>query len=143
MIILDTNIVSALMRSEPEPAVVRWLDRQPAESLWLTSITVLEVLLGLARLPAGRRQRALQAAFAGLLEEDLGGRVLDFDRAAAAASARLAAAREAVGRPVDLRDTQIAGIALARRSAIATRNTRHFGDLSIPVLDPWAPVPPG
>lgn len=137
MIILDTNVVSALMRTEPDAAVLRWLDRQPVESLWLSSITVLEVLLGIALLPAGRRQRALQQAFAALVAEDLGGRVLDFDAAAAARAAALAAQRRRAGRTVDLRDTQIAGIALARHAAVATRNTRHFRDLSVPVVDPW------
>jgi len=136
MIVLDTNVVSALMRAEPDIAVLRWLDRQPAESLWLSSITVLEVLLGIALLPAGRRQRALLQAFEALVAEDLGGRVLDFD-AAAARAATLAAQRRRAGRMVDLRDTQIAGIALARHAAVATRNTRHFKDLSVPVVDPW------
>ena len=115
MIILDTNVVSALMRREPDAAVLRWLDGQPAESLWLTSVTVLEVLLGIALLPIGRRQQALLAAFEGLVAEDLGGRVLDFDRSAAAQSASLAAERQRAGRPIDMRDTQIAGIALAPR----------------------------
>ena len=137
MIILDTNVVSALMRAEPDAVVLRWLDQQPVESLWLTSITMLEVLLGIALLPTGRRQRALQQAFEALVAEDLGGRVLDFDAAAAAQAAALAAQRQLSGRTVDLRDTQIAGIALARRASIATRNTRHFGDLSVPVIDPW------
>ena len=137
MIILDTNVVSALMRREPDAAVLNWLDGQPPESLWLTSVTVLEVMLGIALLPVGRRQRALLAAFEGLVAEDLGGRVLDFDRTAAAQAAALAAERQRAGRPVDLRDTQIAGIALARRGSVATRNTRHFVDLSVPVVDPW------
>ncbi|MBN8510708.1 MAG: type II toxin-antitoxin system VapC family toxin [Burkholderiales bacterium] len=137
MIILDTNVLSALMRTAPEPQVVRWLDRQPAESIWITSITLFETRLGLALLPRGRRRQALESAFDRLLVEDLEGRVLDFDSAAAVEAAALAAARQRAGRPVDMRDTQIAGIALARRAALATRNTRHFKDLSITVLDPW------
>lgn len=137
MIILDTNVLSALMRSAPEPAVVRWLDQQPAESVWITSITLFEVQLGLALLPKGRRRQALESAFASLLQEDLGNRVLDFDTAAAAAAAALAAARQAKGRPVDMRDTQIAGIAVARRATLATRNVRHFEGLPVTVTDPW------
>jgi hypothetical protein len=137
VIILDTNVLSALMRTAPEPQVVRWLDRQPAESIWITSITLFETRLGLALLPRGRRRQALESAFDRLLVEDLEGRVLDFDSAAAVEAAALAAARQRAGRPVDMRDTQIAGIALARRAALATRNTRHFKDLSITVLDPW------
>jgi predicted nucleic acid-binding protein len=138
MIILDTNILSALMRTVPEAPVVAWLDRQPAESVWITSITLFEARLGLALLPTGRRRQTLEAAFARLLKEDLENRVLDFDSAAAAEAASLAAERQIAGRPVDMRDTQIAGIALARRATLATRNVRHFGDLKIPVVDPWA-----
>jgi predicted nucleic acid-binding protein len=138
MIILDTNVLSALMRTVPEAHVVAWLDRQPAESVWITSITLFEAYLGLALLPSGRRRRTLEGAFARLLQEDLENRVLDFDSAAATEAASLAAARQKNGRPVDLRDTQIAGIALARRATLATRNVRHFRDLRILLVDPWA-----
>ena len=137
MIIVDTNVLSALMKSAPERAVVTWLDRQPADSIWITAITLFEARLGLALLPKGRRQRELQAAFGRLLEEDLENRVLDFDSAAANEASALAAERRRAGRPIDMRDTQIAGIALARRAAIATRNVRHFEGLSVPVIDPW------
>src|ERR1035437_2256190 len=138
MIILDTNVLSALMRAVPEARVVAWLDRQPAESVWITSITLFEARLGLALLPSGRRRQTLEAAFGRLLKEDLENRVLDFDSAAATEAASLAAARQKDGRPVDMRDTQIAGIALARWSTLATRNLRHFADLKISVVDPWA-----
>ncbi len=138
MIILDTNVLGALMRTNPEARVVAWLDRQPAESVWITSITLFEARFGLALLPSGRRRQALEAGFARLLEEDLENRVLDFDGAAAIEAASLAAARQKSGRSVDMRDTQIAGIALARRATLATRNLRHFRDLKISVVDPWA-----
>ena len=138
MIILDTNVLSALMRTKPEAPVVAWLDRQPAESVWITSITLFEARLGLALLPSGRRRQALEAAFARLLKEDLENRVLDFDSAAATEAASLSAARQKNGRQVDMRDTQIAGIALARRAMLATRNIRHFADLKISIVDPWA-----
>lgn len=137
MIIIDTNVLSALMRKTPEAAVVAWLDRQPAESIWITSITLFEVHFGLALLPRGRRRQGLEAAFARLLEEDLQRRVLDFDGPAAIEAAALAAERQRAGRPVELRDTQIAGIALARHATLATRNARHFADLRVPLLDPW------
>ena len=137
MIILDTNVLSTLMRTAPEARVVAWLDRQPAESVWITSITLFEARLGLALLPAGRRRQALEAAFGKLLKEDLENRVLDFDSAAAAEAASLAASRQKAGRPIDMRDTQIAGIALARHATLATRNSRHFVDLKIPIVDPW------
>jgi predicted nucleic acid-binding protein len=138
VIILDTNVLSALMRTAPEPPVVTWLDRQPAESVWITSVTLFEARLGLALLPQGRRRRALEAAFTRLMEDDLENRVLDFDAAAATAAASLAADRQKAGRPADMRDTQIAGIALARHATIATRNVRHFADFKVPVVDPWA-----
>jgi predicted nucleic acid-binding protein len=137
VIILDTNVLSALMRTAPDPPVVAWLDRQPAESVWITSITLFEVRLGLALLPQGRRRRAIEAAFTRLLEDDLEHRVLDFDAAAATPAASLAADRQRAGRPADMRDTQIAGIALARHAMLATRNVRHFADLKVPVVDPW------
>ncbi|MEX2240650.1 MAG: type II toxin-antitoxin system VapC family toxin [Burkholderiales bacterium] len=137
MIILDTDVLSALMANAPDRAVVQWLDRQAAESIWITAVTLFEVRFGIARLPAGRRRRALQSDFERLLEEYLENRTLDFDSPAAAAAAALAAARERRGRPVDARDTFIAGIALARRATLATRNARHFGDLEVPVVDPW------
>jgi toxin FitB len=138
MIILDTNVLSALMRTAPDAAVVDWLDRQPAQSVWITSITLFETRFGLALMPAGRRRQALETAFDDLLKEDLENRVLDFDSAAASAAAALAVARQRSGRPVDMRDTQIAGIVLARRGTLATRNASHFADLKISIVDPWA-----
>ena len=137
MIILDTNVLGALMRPVPDAAVVRWLDRQPAESVWITSITLFEARFGLALLPAGRRRQRLESEFDRLQREDLENRVLDFDGAAATEAASLAAARQKSGRPVDMRDTQIAGIALARHATLATRNVRHFADLEISIVDPW------
>jgi toxin FitB len=139
VIILDTNILGALMRASPDAAVIEWLDRQPVESVWITSITLFETRFGLALLPSGRRRQALESAFDHLLKEDLENRVLDFDSAAATAAASLAAARQKSGRRVDMRDTQIAGIALSRRATLATRNVRHFVDLNISIVDPWAP----
>ena len=127
------------MQKAPATAVVRWLDEQPAESIWITSITLFESRLGLHLLPSGRRRDALEAAFANLLEDDLENRILDFDAGAAMAAAELAAQRTIAGRPVDVRDTQIAGIAIARRATLATRNTRHFSDLKVGVIDPWHP----
>lgn len=137
MIILDTNVLSALMRKVPDAAVVDWLDRQPADSVWLSSVTVFEARFGLALLPKGRRRSALEQGFEAVLTDDLANRVLDFDSAAAAEAAQLAAERQKAGRPVDLRDTLIAGIALARRASIATRNTKHFEGLDVPVINPW------
>ncbi len=125
------------MRREPETAVVGWMDQQPAESIWITSITLFEARYGLALLPNGRRRKALETAFEELLVEDLEGRVLDFDRSAAEAAAVLAADRQRQGRVIDVRDTQIAGIVIARRAKLATRNVKHFSDLGVEIVNPW------
>ena len=138
MILLDTNVISALIRRTPDPAVVAWLDRQPQESIWITSISVFEARSGFCLLRSSARRQELEAAFARLLEEAVENRVLDFDTSAAAAAAELAAARQEAGRRMDFRDTLIAGIALARRAALATGNVRHFSDTSIQLLNPWS-----
>jgi toxin FitB len=135
VILLDTNVLSALMRREPDRAVIAWLDDQPAESIWTTTITVFEIRTGIELLEQGRRRRQLEQAFGKLLAEDLGGRVQSFDQAAALAAASIAAARQLVGRPVEIRDVEIAGIATARRATLATRNTRHFADLGVELVD--------
>lgn len=137
MIVLDTNVLSALMRTTPDAAVVQWLDRQPADSVWLTSITLFETRFGIALLPKSRRQAAIERAFERVLADDLSNRVLVFDETAAAMAARLAADRQRAGRPVDFRDTLIAGIAQAHRATIATGNANHFQGLDVPVVDPW------
>jgi predicted nucleic acid-binding protein len=137
VIVIDTNVLSALMRQTPDLPVVEWLDRQPAESVWITSITLFEARFGLALLPKGRRRQTLEASFGKLMVEDLEGRVLDFDSPAAEAAAILAAECQRDGHPIDMRDTQIAGIVLTRRAKIATRNVRHFSDLNVEVINPW------
>jgi hypothetical protein len=137
MMVLDTNVVSALMRAAPDRAVIAWLDGQPPESLWTTAITVFEVRFGIQALPAGKRRNALRGAFEDMLRSDLGGRVLDFDSPAAAASAEIAAKQRAAGRPVDVRDVQIAGIVAARRATLVTRNARHFEETGVGIVDPW------
>jgi len=138
VILLDTNVLSALMRDPPDAAVVGWLDAQVPEQVWTTAVSAFEVRFGLARMAEGRRRRELEVAFEALLRDDLAGRVASLDRAAAEAAGLLAARREAAGRTVDVRDTLIGGIALARRMAVATRNVRHFDDLETGILDPWA-----
>jgi len=138
MIVLDTNVVSALMRREPEPAVVSWLDSLPAESVWTTSVTVFEIRLGLEILTAGRRRRELEEAFAKALEEDFENRVLPFDEAAAQTAGAIAAERRRAGRTVEIRDVQIAGIVKARKATLATRNIRHFEGCGVVLINPWS-----
>jgi predicted nucleic acid-binding protein len=137
MIVLDTNVLSAFMREFPDPRVVRWLDGNPRESMWTTSITVFEIRYGLATMPTGKRRRVLEDAFERQVSVVLQNRVLDFDAAAASESAILAASRSRKGRPIDTCDAQIAGIAIARRASIATRDAKDFEDVGIVILDPW------
>lgn len=137
MIVIDTNVLSAVMQDEPDPRIVAWLDDQPAPSIWTTAITVFEVRFGLERLPRGRRRRQLEEAFQLALVEDLEGRILPFDQAAAQTAGVVAAKQRRAGCPVDVRDTQIAAIVLERRATLATRNTRHFEGIGLNLIDPW------
>jgi toxin FitB len=136
MIILDTNVLSALMRQPADPKVIAWLDEQPSTSVWTTSITILEIQFGLQILPSGKRRTTLLELFKMMIAK-IEGRVAVFDTAAAQHAAELMSARYKKGRPGDLRDTMIAGIALARHATLATGNTAHFADLTISVVNPW------
>jgi predicted nucleic acid-binding protein len=136
MIILDTNVLSALMRQTPDENVVAWLDKQPRTSIWTTSITVLEVRFGLQIMAAGRRRSALLQAFQELLDR-ITDRIIPFDVAAAQQASDLMASRHKKGRPGDLRDTMIAGIVLAQHATLATRNTAHFENILAPLINPW------
>ncbi len=136
MIVLDTNVLSALMYAMPYQRVVDWLDRQARTSVWTTSITVMEVQFGLQLLPQGKRQASLANSFRVLLDR-MEHRVVPFDAVAAQQAGDLMAARQRKGRPVDLRDTMIAGVVLAHHATLATRNTAHFEDTSIPLVNPW------
>ncbi len=137
MIVLDTNVLSGLMVPE-DSRVVAWLDEQPPESIWTTAVTIFEIRFGLELLAPGRRKRQLGDALTKVLDEDLQGRILPFDHEAAAEAANRAAERRAVGKPLDFRDIEIAGIVSSRRAKLATRNIRHFQDLGIELVDPWA-----
>ena len=141
MILVDTNVLSAMMRVAVEPAVERWFDAQPPESIWTTTITIFEIRFGLALLAPGRRRDRLNEAFDRAIDDILGGRVLPFDRIAAETAAAIAARQRQIGRPVEIRDVQIAGIAAARKATLATRNTRYFENLGIILIDPWHAQP--
>ena len=138
MILLDTNVLSALMRNVPDPVVVDWLDNEPAESIWTTSITVFEIRTGINLLEHGRRRKQLDQNFTRLLTDDLNGRVQAFDQAAALTAGIIAADQQRDGRMVEIRDVQIAGIAASRRAVLATRNIRHFEASGIDLVNPWA-----
>jgi len=138
MIILDTDVLSETMREPADSRFLGWFDAQPQTLIWTTAISLLEIRFGIERLPVGRRRTALISALERTMTEDLEGRVLAFDGDAAAETAVLMATRQRGGRSGDLRDSMIAGIAIAHRATLATRNTRHFADLPVPVIDPWA-----
>jgi len=137
MIVIDTDVLSGLMRPGPDAAVVNWLDRQARTSVWTTAITVFEVRFGIALLPSGSRRAGLEAAFERVVVEMIEDRIVPFDTTAAEATAALMAERRRSGRTGELRDGMIAGIAIARHATLATRNTRHFADLPVAVVDPW------
>lgn len=135
-VVLDTNVLSELMRTEPFETVAAWMSERAPGSVVLTAITVAEVRVGVARLPRGRRRdtlsRLADAAFAALP-----GDVLPFDGAAAEHYADLVAERAGAGRPIDGFDAQIAAICRAHGAALATRNVRHFAGTGIDLVDPW------
>lgn len=137
MIVLDTNVVSEIMRPAPDSTVLSWLNTQVAEELWLNSVVVSELLFGIARLPAGARKWQLTATFAAMLEQDFAGRVLPVDLEAAVIYAELAAGCEAKRRPVEMADAQIAAICLAQGAKLATRNLKHFEGLGLVLVNPW------
>lgn len=137
MIILDTNVLSALMREVPDQTVLAWMDRQPDSSLWTTTVTLMELRYGLKILPLGRRRQKMTEELEAVLQEEIEGRYADFDIPAAEQAAELMAMRKHRGRLLDFRDTMIAGIALAARATLATRNVAHFEDISIAIVNPW------
>lgn len=137
MILLDTNVVSELMRLSPDPVVVAWVSDRPADSLYFSAIGEAELRYGLQVMPMGRRKERIGSEVEAMLQEDFQGRILPFDSAAARAYASIAATRRAAGRRVALADSQIAAIAVSRGMAVATRNVRDFEDTEIEVIDPW------
>ena len=137
MILLDTNLVSELMKPAPAPSVVDWVAAEPVSSLYTTSITQAEIMLGVLLLPAGRRRKVLEAAAAEMFEEDFAGRVLPFGSEAAQSYARIAVERRRIGRPISNFDAQIAGIARSSGARLATRNVADFENCGIKVINPW------
>ncbi|OEC33626.1 hypothetical protein SAMN05216600_10737 [Pseudomonas cuatrocienegasensis] len=137
MIVLDTNVLSELMRAKPSPDVVAWLDAQPASQVFISAITVAEILYGIARMADGKRKQGLLDLATQMFDEDFAGRILPFDSEAAVHYAGLAAESEAQGRVVDMADAQIAAIAALHGARVATRNVRHFDYLGVPVTNPW------
>lgn len=136
MILLDTNVVSEAMKPEPHSSVLAWLDAQSAESLFLSSITVAELLFGAGALPDGRRKTLLVARIEKLLDQ-FPGRILPFDTQAAQRYADIAVRARAAGRGFPTPDGYIAAIATARGFAVATRDGSAFAAAGLKVIDPW------
>ena len=136
-ILLDTNVVSELLRKQPDPAVLAWMAAQPAETLCVSAVTQAEMLLGARLLPAGKRRQQLQAALDGMFAVDFKARVWPFDGAAAALFADIVAARRAAGTPISQFDAQIAATARLRGAVLATRNTADFEGCGLMLHNPW------
>ncbi|HXE87007.1 MAG TPA: type II toxin-antitoxin system VapC family toxin [Hyphomicrobiaceae bacterium] len=137
MIILDTNVVSELIKDAPDPPVRAWANAQPRRALLTTSITVMELRAGVEKLLQSRRRQELEAGIEWALDELLGGRVLDFDRRAALAAAGWYGHCRRAGRPLQATDMQIAGIAICRDFPVATRDVDDFAGIGVKVINPW------
>lgn len=136
-ILLDTNVLSELMRARPEPAVRAWIARQRPDSLFVSAVTQAEMLLGAALLPVGKRRAALETALRSMFDQEFADRVLPFDGAAALRYAEIATTRRRAGRPMSQFDAQIAAIAGSRGLRLATRNLKDFEGCGMRLLDPW------
>jgi len=140
MILLDTNVVSELMKALPEPAVMTWIDAVPASALFVSAITQAEILYGVALLPEGKRREGLERAAHIAFETYFRGRILPFDSEAAEAFALLATDRRQAGRPISQADAQIAAIARSRGAELATRNVPDFDGCGVEIVNPWSAV---
>lgn len=137
MIVLDTNVLSEMLKPTPEPTVIKWLRDQPSPSLFTTAVTRGEILYGIRVLPDGKRRQALWDAAVPMFNEDFAGRVLSFDNDAADAYADIGASRRAAGRPISQFDAMIAAMVRSRGASLATRNVKDFEECGIEVLNPW------
>lgn len=137
MIILDTNVIAEPMKVHSNPYVQAWLDAQPANILYLTSISLSELLLGIEILQEGKRKKGLDVALSELLEKLFGPRILPFDREAAMAYAPLISLARTNGRTISMADGQIAAIAAVHGFSVATRDTKPFVAVGVPVINPW------
>jgi predicted nucleic acid-binding protein len=137
MIVLDTNVLSELMRSEPSDAVLHWIDNQAAEELFTTAITMAEILHGIERMPDGKRKLNLHTHALAMFEDDFADRILSFDTDAALQYSKLVTTREMSGKPIGLADAQIAAICRAQQTTLATRNVKDFEETGVSIINPW------
>jgi predicted nucleic acid-binding protein len=135
--LLDTNVLSAMASQNPPSAVVRWMDGRDSSTLFLSSVTIAEIALGIQALPQGRRRRSLTSRFQEVILGGFQDRVLAFDTEAAYAFGRITAQRRAIGRPIAIFDAQIAAIARIHRLRVATRNVRDFEDCGVELVNPF------
>jgi predicted nucleic acid-binding protein len=138
MIVLDTNVLSEMMRAQRDPTFVRWILATDSSELFTTTVAQAEILFGMALLPEGRRRTMLAAAIKQMFAEDFAGRILPFDSASAEEYAALAAQRRGLGRPMAPFDAQIAAIARSRNAVLATRSIKDFMDCDVRLVNPWA-----
>lgn len=136
--LLDTNVLSELLRAQPDAAVLAWMALQPANSLFVSAVTQAEMLLGARVLPAGKRRQNLEQALETMFREDFAGHILPFDASCAPAFANVVAARRRAGAPISQFDGQIAAIALSHRLALVTRNVSDFEGCGVAVINPWS-----
>ena len=137
MIVLDTNVVSEMMKPSPKPSLVDWLNRQETATLYLSTITLAEIGYGLHAMPDGQRRRSLEDRFEEFIAEGFDQRILGFDRVSACAYGELMGRRKTLGRPMSILDGQIASIARANRFAIATRNVHDFEECGVSLINPF------
>ena len=140
--LLDTNVLSELLRSIPDATVVDWFSVQPDESLFVSAVTQAEMMLGARLMPAGKRRSALAHNIAAMFEQDFAGRILPFDSAAVASYVDIVSSRRATGRPISQFDAQIAAIAQSHKLKLATRNMQDFDNCGLALVDPWQQVAP-
>lgn len=136
--LLDTNVLSELLRAAPSPAVLTWFAAQPVEELFVSAVTQAEMMLGARLLPAGRRRTALERALSAMFDEDFSGRILPFDSRTVPAYVDIIAERRSLGRPISQFDAQIAAIARGTGARLATRNVVDFERCGIVLIDPWS-----
>ena len=138
MILLDTNVVSEMMRPFPDPGVTLWLDAFPSSEVWVSAITKAEIYLGIAVLPDGKRRERLFILAELMFSEDFKGQCLPFDCESSPVYGRMIAERNRQGRPISVEDAQIAAIAVTGRLTLATRNEKDFtGIQELDIVNPW------
>lgn len=137
MLLLDTNVVSELMRPNAAAPVLTWMARQPAEAMMVSVITVMEIRYGLARLPFGARRAAMEARFEQFLKVGFAGKILPFEEGAATVAAEIQALRDQIGRPIEIEDCMIAATGRMVGAAIVTRDEKGFASCGVLVINPW------